>query len=60
MIGRVTSGGFAPSLSAPIAMGFVSPEHRAPGTALQVLVRGKAQAAEVVKAPFVPHRYVRK
>jgi aminomethyltransferase len=59
-IGRVTSGGFSPSLSAPIAMGFVPPALAAPGTALKVLVRGKAQAAEVVAMPFVPHRYVRK
>ncbi|MGC1301899.1 MAG: glycine cleavage system aminomethyltransferase GcvT [Caulobacteraceae bacterium] len=60
VIGRVTSGGFAPTLSAPIAMGFVPPQYRAPGTALQVLVRGRAQPAEVVATPFVPHRYVRK
>jgi len=60
VIGRVTSGGFAPTLSAPIAMGFVPPAFRAPGMALQVLVRGKAQPAEVVSMPFVPHRYVRK
>ena len=63
MVGRVTSGGFSPSLGAPIAMGFVPPIHvhcLAPGTPLKVIVRGKAQAAEVVAMPFVPHRYVRK
>jgi len=59
VIGKVTSGGFAPSLSAPIAMGFVAPAFAAPGTALKVIVRGKPQAAEVVTMPFVPHRYVR-
>jgi len=59
-IGRVTSGGFSPSLSRAIALGFVPPDHVAPGTPLQVLVRGKPQAAEVVATPFVPHRYVRK
>ncbi|HSZ52682.1 MAG TPA: glycine cleavage system protein T, partial [Caulobacteraceae bacterium] len=32
----------------------------APGTALAVQVRGRAQRAEVVELPFVPHRYVRK
>jgi aminomethyltransferase len=58
-VGRVTSGGFSPSLSAPIAMGFVPPVLSAPGTALKVIVRGKAQAAEVAALPFVPHRYVR-
>jgi aminomethyltransferase len=60
IIGQVTSGGFAPSLSRAIALGFVPPAYAAPGTRLQVLVRGRAQAAEVVPTPFVPHRYVRK
>ncbi|HEV2514327.1 MAG TPA: glycine cleavage system aminomethyltransferase GcvT [Devosia sp.] len=59
-IGVVTSGGFAPTLSRAIAIGFVPPDHAAPGTRLQVLVRGKTQPAEAVATPFVPHRYVRK
>ena len=41
-------------------MGFVPPALAAPGTRLAVIVRGKAQAAEVTALPFVPHRYVRK
>ena len=60
VVGRVTSGGFAPSLGAPIAMGFVPPALSAPGAKLKVIVRGKLQAAEVAALPFVPHRYVRK
>ena len=59
VVGRVTSGGFSPSLSAPIAMGFVPPVLSAPETALNVIVRGKPQAAQVTVLPFVPHRYVR-
>jgi len=59
-IGVVTSGGFSPSLGQAIAMGFVPPALSAIGTRLNVVVRGKAQAAEVVAMPFVPHRYVRK
>ena len=59
VVGVITSGGFAPSLSAPIAMGFVPPELSEPGTELKVIVRGKPQAAEVTAMPFVPHRYVR-
>jgi aminomethyltransferase len=59
VIGRVTSGGFSPSLSGPIAMGFVPPAFSAVGTALTVIVRGKAQRAQVVAMPFVPHRYRR-
>jgi aminomethyltransferase len=60
VVGRVTSGGFSPTLSQPIAMGFVPPAFRSPGVRLNVIVRGKAQGAEVVPMPFVPHRYVRK
>lgn len=59
-VGVVTSGGFAPSLGKAIALGFVPPDHTGIGTKLQVLVRGRAQAAEVVPTPFVPHRYFRK
>jgi aminomethyltransferase len=59
VIGRVTSGGFSPSLSAPIAMGFVPPALAEPGAPLKVIVRGKPQAAEVAAMPFVPHRYAR-
>ena len=60
VIGKVTSGGFSPTLGRPIAMGFVPPAHAAAGTRLTVIVRGRSQAATVVDLPFVPHRYVRK
>jgi aminomethyltransferase len=59
-VGRVTSGGFSPSLNRAIALGFVTPGHTAPGTELQVEVRGRLQPATVATLPFVPHRYVRK
>jgi len=58
-VGVVTSGGFSPTLGHPIAIGFAPPELATIGTALQVIVRGKAQPAQVVALPFVPHRYVR-
>ena len=58
-VGVVTSGGFAPSLAAPIAMGYVPPVLGAPGTRLFVVVRDRPQPAEVVAMPFTPHRYVR-
>ena len=60
VIGKVTSGGFSPSLSAPIALGFVPPAFSAIGTRLNVIVRGKPQPAEVAALPFVPHHYARK
>ncbi len=59
-VGRVTSGGFSPSLNRAIALGFVHPDHAAPGTRLKVHVRDRLQSAEVAPLPFVPHRYVRK
>jgi aminomethyltransferase len=55
--GLVTSGGFSPSLSAPVAMGYVRRDLAADGTALDLLVRGKPLPARVVPMPFVPHRY---
>jgi len=58
-VGAVTSGGFAPSLNAPIAMGYVRTEYAADGTELALMVRGKPLAARVVPMPFVPHRYAR-
>jgi len=60
IVGKVTSGGFSPTLRAPIAMGYVPPALAEPRARLSVIVRGKHQAAEVVSLPFVPHRYHRK
>ncbi len=58
-IGRVTSGGFSPTLGHPIAMAYVDAAHAAPGTALSIEVRGRMLDARVVPLPFVPHRYHR-
>jgi aminomethyltransferase len=58
-VGVITSGGFAPSLGAPIAMGFAPPSLSTLGTRLGVVVRGKVQAAEVAAMPFTPNRYHR-
>ena len=57
--GTVTSGGFSPTLSAPIAMGYVRKDLAGDGTALHLMVRGKPLPARVVPMPFVPHRYAR-
>jgi aminomethyltransferase len=59
VVGRITSGGFGPSLNAPVAMGYVESEFAANGTKLDLLVRGKAFPAEVAPMPFVPNRYKR-
>jgi aminomethyltransferase len=58
-VGRITSGGFGPTVGAPIAMGYVDAAHAAPGTAVDLLVRGTARPALVAPLPFVPHRYRR-
>lgn len=60
LVGTVTSGGFSPSCERPIAMGYVNAALAAPGTKLEIEMRGKRLAAEVAALPFVPHRYHRK
>jgi len=57
VLGRVTSGGFGPTVNGPIAMGYVAAASAKPGTALELMVRGKALPAAVVALPFVPKRY---
>ncbi|WID95597.1 glycine cleavage system aminomethyltransferase GcvT [Bosea vestrisii] len=59
IVGKVTSGGFGPTLNGPCAMGYVAREHAAPGTKLDLIVRGKPLAATVAAMPFVPNRYKR-
>ena len=58
-IGAVTSGGFGPSVSAPIAMGYVTAGHHKPGTTVYAVVRNKEIPMTVTKMPFSPHRYHR-
>ena len=58
-IGVVTSGGFAPTHGAPIAMGYVETAFAETGTDVNLIVRGKALPAKVADMPFVPHRYYR-
>ncbi|WP_127144763.1 glycine cleavage system aminomethyltransferase GcvT [Pelagibacterium montanilacus] len=59
-VGHVTSGGFAPTLEAPIAMGYVRADLASPGQAISAAVRGKIIPGQVVRTPFVPNTYVRK
>ena len=51
-VGAVTSGGFGPSVEAPIAMGYVPAPLAAPGTALTGEVRGKRLPVTVCRASF--------
>jgi aminomethyltransferase len=59
-VGRITSGGFSPSLQRPIAMGYVATGLAEVGTAVKLEQRGKLFEARVAAMPFVPHRYYRK
>ncbi len=59
VIGTVTSGGFGPTVNGPIAMGYVDRAHATDGTAVALMVRGKALPARIVAMPFTPHRYAR-
>ena len=59
-VGRITSGGFSPSLQRPIAMGYVASHLAEAGTALKLEQRGKLFEARVTAMPFVPHNYHRK
>jgi aminomethyltransferase len=57
--GTVTSGGYGPSVSGPIAMGYVTTELSSLGTELVADVRGKQLPCSVTQSCFVPQRYVR-
>ncbi|MFK3822206.1 glycine cleavage system aminomethyltransferase GcvT [Pseudomonas yamanorum] len=59
VIGHVTSGGFGPSLGAPLAMGYVQNAFSALETEVFAQVRGKLVPMIVVRTPFVPQRYYR-
>jgi aminomethyltransferase len=58
-VGKVTSGGFGPTVNGPVAMGYVAREFATPGTELHLVVRGKPLPAKVARMPFAPHRYKR-
>ncbi|MDR6663510.1 aminomethyltransferase [Tardiphaga robiniae] len=58
-IGSVTSGGFGPSLGAPIAMGYLPSAQAADGTTVYAELRGQRMPMKVSPMPFVPHSYKR-
>ena len=58
-VGSVTSGGFAPSLDRPAALGFVEAEFAVVGTSLLADTRGTPTVITVSHLPFVQHQYFR-
>ena len=58
-VGKVTSGGFGPTVEAPVAMGYVKKDYIAIDTQLFALVRDKKVEVTVSKMPFVEQRYYR-
>nr|MBA3326373.1 glycine cleavage system aminomethyltransferase GcvT [Paracoccaceae bacterium] len=56
---RVTSGGFGPSLGAPVAMGYVPAALATPGTALLGRLRGNMQPVKVAATPLIKPGYKR-
>ena len=59
-LGKVTSGGFGPTVNAPVAMGYVASAASNPGTTLFAEVRGRRVPVEVGTFPFVPLHYKRR
>lgn len=58
-IGAITSGGFAPSLQKPIAMGYLPVDHAETGTRLFAELRGKRLPVSVAALPFRASTYKR-
>ena len=58
-IGKITSGGFGPTVGGPVAMGYVASDHAAVGTTIYGELRGKRQPLTVAKMPFTPANFKR-
>jgi aminomethyltransferase len=58
-VGKVTSGGFGPSIGSPVAIGYLPRPLSAVGTRVFAEVRGSRVPVEVTDLPFIPHHYKR-
>jgi glycine cleavage system T protein (aminomethyltransferase) len=56
VIGKVTSGGFGPTVRGPIAMAYVDASVAEEGSEVALMVRGQARPAKVVPLPFIESR----
>ena len=58
-IGKVTSGGFGPSINAPVAMGYLPVLHAGTGSLVFAELRGQRLPLQVTPLPFIAHAYHR-
>jgi aminomethyltransferase len=58
-IGVITSGSFGPTVNGPIAMGYVETAFSDAGTTVNLIVRGQALPAQIIKLPFIPNNFKR-
>ena len=58
-VGAVTSGGFGPSLNAPVAMGYLPSPLATPGALVFAELRGQRMPLRISPMPFVPNTYKR-
>ena len=57
VVGRITSGGFGPSVGQPVAMGYIDRKYAETGNELWVEIRRRLHTIHVAELPFVKHRY---
>jgi aminomethyltransferase len=58
-IGKITSGGFGPSINAPVAMGYLPAPQATDGGTVFAELRGQRLPLRVSPMPFVPNTYKR-
>lgn len=58
-IGEITSGGFGPTISQPISIGYVQSDYSQNGTEIFADVRGRRLPAHIAPMPFVPANFKR-
>ena len=58
-IGKITSGGFGPTVGGPVAMGYLPVDQSATGTTVYGELRGKRLPLVVTALPFVAANFKR-
>ena len=58
-IGKITSGGFSPTLKTSIAIAYIDKYFLVKSDKLYCLIRNNIEEIELTKLPFVKHNYRR-